>query len=81
VVRNDVEKNTLDDDCIQLKIVYYRLVVDPDTAAVTGWLIDDIVYVGDNCSPSTVDCRTERSVEPSGAGDDDTDTDDDDTTS
>jgi hypothetical protein len=88
IIRNDVRKTPLGEEkCIQLEIEYYRLNVDPDNATVNGWLIDDIVYVGSNCSPSTVDCRTERMIEsnPVDGGDDDAaddDTaDDDDTTS
>ena len=84
IIRNAVDKTQIGDTkCMQLSIVYYRLEIDPDTAAVSGMLIDDIVYVGDACSPSTVDCRTERTLESinnpptdddTGAADDDTST-------
>lgn len=79
VVSFGLEKTKIgSSDCLMLQTVDYHLSVDPDNSAVTGHLYNEIFYLGAACSPSTVDCRTERSIEPSGAAADD-DTGDDDT--
>jgi len=68
-----------DSDCVQIHLKDYRLDVNPEAAEVYGSLYDDIFYLGEGCTPSTVDCRTEQIVKPQAADDDDTSTTDDDT--
>jgi hypothetical protein len=83
IILNDVQKNPAGNaDCIQLQIESYHLDVDPTASSVSGWLSDEIVYVGDNCSPSTVSCSTQRTVQSvTPPVDDDASPDDDDDSS
>jgi len=73
VVLNTVQKTPMGGNCIQLKIEDYNLNVDvsANPAVIQGTLIDNIVYVGDSCSPSTVSCQTERRIASPGTDDDD----------
>ncbi|HPM78446.1 MAG TPA: hypothetical protein PK961_15255 [bacterium] len=77
IVQFEVQKTKFGDlDCFQIHTVDYHLNVDPETAAVTGYLSDNIFYLGAGCV-GTVDCRTERTVTPNNdLGDDDDDDDD-----
>jgi hypothetical protein len=78
VVSFGVEKTKIGaSDCLQLQTIDYYLSVDPEYATVTGHLFNEIFYLGAACSPSTVDCRTERRIDPSDAATDDDAADDD----
>lgn len=78
IVNFSIEKTKIGDaSCLMVQTIDYHLNVDPDNAAVSGHLYNQIFYLGESCSPSTVDCRTERVVEPAnGTADDDTADDD-----
>lgn len=82
IVMFEVQKTKFGDlDCFQIHTIDYHLNVDPEQANVSGYLSDNIFYLGAGCI-GTVDCRTERIVQPNQdlVDDDDAADDDDDDT-